>query len=137
MGAMASQITSLTIVYSTVYSGADQRKHQSSASLAFVQLGNSPGTDEFPAQMASNAEMCPFADVIMDQKMCATHDVYKRKHQAEPPGIIKAVFHRAKFGLRNSIPSVNLMSTACSGHCRLSLGVPFISPNMETQGLCF
>ena len=35
MGAMASQITSFTIVYSTVYSGADQRKHQSSASLAF------------------------------------------------------------------------------------------------------
>ena len=35
MGAMASQITSLTIVYSTVYSGVDQRKHQSSASLAF------------------------------------------------------------------------------------------------------
>ena len=37
MGAMASQITSLTIVYSTVYSGTDQRKHQSSASLAFVR----------------------------------------------------------------------------------------------------
>ena len=36
MGTIASQITSLTIVYSTVYSGADQRKHQSSASLAFV-----------------------------------------------------------------------------------------------------
>ena len=36
MGAMASQITSLSIVYSIVYSGADQRKHQSSASLAFV-----------------------------------------------------------------------------------------------------
>ena len=36
MGTMASQITSLTIVYSTVYSGADQRKLQSSASLAFV-----------------------------------------------------------------------------------------------------
>ena len=45
MGAMASQITSLTIVCSTVYSGADQRKHQSSAV-----------TGEFPAQMASNAE---------------------------------------------------------------------------------
>ena len=51
MGAMASQITSLTIVYSTTYSGAEQRKHQSSASLAFVR-----GTGEFPAQMASNAE---------------------------------------------------------------------------------
>ena len=37
MGAMASQITSLMIVYSTVYSGADQRKRQSSASLAFVR----------------------------------------------------------------------------------------------------
>ena len=37
MGAMASQITSLTIDYSTVYSGADQRKHQSFASLAFVR----------------------------------------------------------------------------------------------------
>ena len=35
-GSIASQITSLTIVYSTAYSGADQRKHQSSASLAFV-----------------------------------------------------------------------------------------------------
>ena len=51
MGEIASQITSLTIVYSTVYSDADQRKHQSSASLAFVRV---PG--EFPAQMASNAE---------------------------------------------------------------------------------
>ena len=49
MGAIASQITSLTIVYSTVYSDADQSIHQSSASLAFWP-------DEFPAQMASNAE---------------------------------------------------------------------------------
>ena len=36
MSMMASQITSLTIVYSTVHSGTAQRKHQSSASLAFV-----------------------------------------------------------------------------------------------------
>ena len=47
MGAIASQITSLTTVYSTVYSGADQRKHQSCASLVFVRgihrwLVNSP-----------------------------------------------------------------------------------------------
>ena len=49
MGAIAYQITSITIVYSTVYSDADQRKHQSSASLAF-------GTSEFPAQMVRNAE---------------------------------------------------------------------------------
>ena len=55
MSVMASQITSLTIVYSTIYSGADQRKHQSSASLAFVR-GNSPVNGEFPEQMASDAE---------------------------------------------------------------------------------
>ena len=55
MGTMASQITSLSILYSAVFSGADQRKHQSPASLAFV-AGNSPVTSEFPAQMASNAE---------------------------------------------------------------------------------
>ena len=62
MGAMVSQITSLTIVYSTVYSDADQRRHQSSTSLAFVRgihqgPVNSPHKCEFPAQMAtSNAE---------------------------------------------------------------------------------
>ena len=55
MGAMASQITSLMIVYSTVYSDSDQRKHQSSVSLACVR-GNSPVTGELPEQMASNAE---------------------------------------------------------------------------------
>ena len=34
MTTIASQITSLTVVYSTVYSDVDQRKHQSSAPLA-------------------------------------------------------------------------------------------------------
>ena len=37
MGAMASQITSLKTLYSSLYSGADQRKHRSSASLDFVR----------------------------------------------------------------------------------------------------
>ena len=51
MTMLASQITSLTVVYSIVYSGVNQRKHQSSAPLAFVWE-----IREFPAQMASNAE---------------------------------------------------------------------------------
>ena len=55
MGEISCQITSLIIVYSIVYSDADQRKHQSFASLAFVRWIQ-PGTGEFPAQMASNAE---------------------------------------------------------------------------------
>ena len=52
MSTMASQITSLTIVCSIVYSGADQRKHQSSALLAFVW-----GIHRWiPSRKASNAE---------------------------------------------------------------------------------
>ena len=55
MGTMASQITSLTIVYSTVYSDADQRKHQSSALLAFVwEIQRGPLNS--PQQLASSAE---------------------------------------------------------------------------------
>ena len=65
IAAVASQITSLTIVYSTVYSDADQRKHQSSASLAFVRGIHRGPVNSFPAQMASNAEKYPFDDVIM------------------------------------------------------------------------
>ena len=55
MGAMASQITSLTIVYSSVYSGADQR-NKSKVRVTGLCAGNSPVTGEFPAQMVSNAE---------------------------------------------------------------------------------
>ena len=55
MGAMASQITSLTIVYSTVYSGIDQRK-KPKLRVTGLCVGNSPVTSEFPAQRASNAE---------------------------------------------------------------------------------
>ena len=56
IGAMASQITSLTIVNSTVYARRRSIQHQSSASLAFV-MGHSPVTGEFPARRSSNAEI--------------------------------------------------------------------------------
>ena len=64
MGTVASQITSLTIVYSTVYSGADQRKHQSSASLAFVP-GIHRGPVNSPHKWPVTRKMFPFDDVIM------------------------------------------------------------------------
>ena len=61
---MASQITSLTIVYSTVYSGVDQRKHQSSVSLAFVWgIHRSPVNS--PHKGSVTRKMLPFDDVIM------------------------------------------------------------------------
>ena len=64
MGVMAYQITSLTIVYLTIYSGEDQRKHQSSASLAFVReiCGEFTGS---PHKWPVTRKMFPFDDVIM------------------------------------------------------------------------
>ena len=64
MGAMASQITSLAIVYSTVYSDANQRKHQSSASLAFVR-GIHRGPMNSPHKWPVTRKMFPFDDVII------------------------------------------------------------------------
>ena len=64
MGAIASQITSLTIVHSTVYSDTDQRKHQSSASLAFVR-GIHRGPVNSPHKWPVTRKMFPFDDVIM------------------------------------------------------------------------
>ena len=67
MSAMASQITSLTIVYSTVYS---RRRSKITSKPRITRLceGNSPVTGEFPAQRDSNGEMFPFDDVIMSMR---------------------------------------------------------------------
>ena len=76
MGAMASQITSLTSVYSTVHSVADQRKHQTSALLAFVR-----GIHRWPVNSSHKGpvtrKMFPFDDVIMNWSFasCAHHNV--------------------------------------------------------------
>ena len=64
MGTIASQITSLAIVYSIVYSEADQRKHQSSASLAFV-WGFHRGPVNSPHKWPVTRKIFPFDDVIM------------------------------------------------------------------------
>ena len=68
MGAIASQITSLMIVYSTVYSDADQRKHQSLASLAFVR-GIHRGPVNSPHKWPVTRKMFPFDDVIMQYRL--------------------------------------------------------------------
>ena len=64
MGAMASEITSLMIVYSIVHSGADQIKHQSSALLAFVR-GVHRWPVNSPHKEPVTRKMCPFDDVII------------------------------------------------------------------------
>ena len=64
MGAMARQITSLAIIFSSVYSGTDQRKHQSSASLAFVRRIHRWPVNS-PHKGPITRKMFPFDDVIM------------------------------------------------------------------------
>ena len=64
MCAIASLITSLTIVYSTVYSDADQRKHQSYASLAFMWWIHR-GPVNSPHKWPVTRKIFPFDDVIM------------------------------------------------------------------------
>ena len=63
MGAIASHITNLTIVYSIVYSDADQRKHQSSTSLAFV-WGVHREPVHSPHKWPITRKMFPFDDVM-------------------------------------------------------------------------
>ena len=72
MDTMRSQIFSLTIVYSNVYSDADQRKHQSSASLAFVR-GIHRRPVNSPHKWPVTRKMFPFDDVIMRKVMSHRH----------------------------------------------------------------
>ena len=64
MGAIASQITSLTIVFSTVYLDTDQRKHQSSPSLDFVR-GIHRRPVNSPHKWPVTRKIFPFDDFIM------------------------------------------------------------------------
>ena len=100
MSAMTSQIVNLTIVYSIVYSDPDERKHQSSASLAFV-WGIHRGPVNSPHKWPVTRKMFPFDDVIMDNHIdvimsamtsqivnltivysTVYSDAYQRKHQS-------------------------------------------------------
>ena len=64
MGAMSSQMTGVSIVCTTVCSGADQRKHQSSASLAFVR-GIHRSQVNSPHKGPVTGKLSPLDDVIM------------------------------------------------------------------------
>ena len=89
MGAIASQITSLTIVFSTVYSDADQRKHQSCASLAFVR-GIHRGPVNSPHKRPVTRKMFPFDDVIMISTIATIGNLVLL--------FTSGIFHRPSFG---------------------------------------
>ena len=79
MSAMASQITGVSVVYSTVCSGSDQRKHQSSASLVVVRgIHRSPVNS--PHKGPVTREMFPFTNVIMHWGL-VTHICVRELHR--------------------------------------------------------
>ena len=89
---MASHITSLTFVYSTLYWGADQRKHQSSASMAFVRgihrwLVNSLHT--WPV----TRKLLPFDDVIMNARCWSPHNKQRLRKNTPQYSFMCAVSH--------------------------------------------
>ena len=107
MGAMASQITSLTVVYSTDYSDADKKKkHQVSAPLAFV-WGIHRWPVNSPHKRPVTRKMFPFDDVIM-----RCNPLNPGRFNASPPGqngrhfaddIFRCIFVMEKFCILSKI----------------------------------
>ena len=96
MGAITSQITSITIVYSIVYSDADQRKHQSSASLDFVQ-GIHRGPVNSRHKWPVTRKMLPFDDVIMFSSRFVVFTLY--------PWNITFIFDKCHHDLTEETPA--------------------------------
>ena len=114
MGAIASQITSLTNVYSTVCSNADQRKHESSASLAFVR-GIHRWPMNSPHKWPVTRIMFPFDDVIMFSPIRYIHRFSSRSKECssksyQPDGTTHAQFpfHSATINGKGAVyPIIN------------------------------
>ena len=104
MGAMASQITSPTVVYLIVYSDANQSKHQSSASLAFVR-----GIHRWPVNSPHKGpvtrKMFPFDDVIMISNNIFLHEI-RVPYAMHFTGIY---FHRTQFYFCRIHPDENVL----------------------------
>ena len=121
MGVMASQTTSLTIVYSTVYSVAYQSKHQSSASLAFVR-GIHRGPVNSPHKWPVTRKMFPFDDVIMVRTWCVFRVWLRFSCVSSKKKIMNTrwqKFHYSAVIMRAMASQINdisiVYSTLCSG----------------------
>ena len=116
MTAIASQITSLTIVYSIVYSDEDQRKHQSSASLAFVR-GIHRGPVNSLHKWPVTRKIFPFDDIIMYKESVWCNDLMTRRGWVLKLGkwpyhtyvllrCVSAEINRSKYFINRIIPQI-------------------------------
>ena len=97
MGAMASQITSLTIAYSSIYSGADERNYQSSASLAFVR-----GVHRWPV---NSPRKWPVTRKMLDDV------IMENTRSIESYSYLTGVVTGKMWG---QLPNQNMISTQCN-----------------------
>ena len=111
MGAMPSQITSLTVVYSAVYSDADQRKHQSFASLAFVQ-GIHRWPVNSPHKWPVTRKMFPLDDVIMKWRCIVVHVM----HHAVMTSLMSSPFQKVKWLFLSNSIGINIV-IICDSRC--------------------
>ena len=129
MGAIASQITSLAIVYSIVCSDTDKRKHQSSASLAFVRgIHRGPVNSQHKWQVAR--KMFPYYDVIMLVKAAtgdqAPYELIGMKYSCLlVVNLFCWKFSHFKFYLNPCLPVVFIFWTS---NCLLRWVVTFFHP---------
>ena len=102
MGTMASQITSLTIVYSIVYSGVDQWKYQSSASLAFVRGIHRRPVNSLPSVVPPShhnpGPRTGCSRAVLNKNRTSTHGartgpVWRRTNFAYPYGVHRVLMH--------------------------------------------
>ena len=126
MGEMASQITSLTNVYSAVYSGADQRKHQSSPSLACAR-GIHRWPVNSPHKWPVMRKMFPLDDLIIEIALW-NQLIHFNLHLCLVPGVIllsKPITNN------NCVPFVTILLSECfafgssSAHFRKNISMAY------------
>ena len=132
MSKIASQITSLTIVYSTVYSGPDQTKHQSSASLAFVR-GIHRGPVNSPHKWPVTRKMFPLDDVIMiisDTGLLSVtrEDIHWQQYWLK---LLIALDPWKEFSVKFELHHKNFQSRKFIWKFHLQIGSHFVSASMH------
>ena len=134
MGAIPSQITSPTIVYSTVDSDADQRKHESSASLAFVR-GIHRGPVNSPHKWPVARKMFPFDDVIMSYSVFSQISMagcFVKQLETAATDILIVSFAKAgslEYVMKNEMIVKNTLSWIYPLHVSFKIESPFCNRN--------
>ena len=119
MGEMASQITSLAIVYSAVKTGVDQRKHQNFTSLAFMRVIHRWPVN-YPHKWPVTRKMFPFDDVIMPPEQMDSVSEYGRCYDNHYE---KCIYHNFRYIVYRSLDNT---------YCKPMVHTPVAAKNITS-----